>query len=78
MQVCRYGGGYPLVGTIVSWAVESTLFESNAVVSSVVAPVLVMHGSEDHLVPVSHGRQLYEACTSDKKNLVVVEGAVSY
>ena len=78
LQVCRYGGGYPLVGKIVSWAVQSTLFESIAVVSSVVAPVLVMHGSEDNLVPVSHSRRLYEACTSAKKKLVVVEGAFSY
>ena len=33
------------------------------------APVLVIHGTEDEVIPVSHGRRLYEAATTPKQAL---------
>jgi uncharacterized protein len=38
------------------------------------APVLVLHGARDEIVPLSHGRALYEAA-SEPKRIHVVEGA---
>jgi abhydrolase domain-containing protein 17 len=38
------------------------------------APVLVVHGTEDEVIPVSHGRRLYEAVTASKQALWI-EGA---
>jgi abhydrolase domain-containing protein 17 len=38
------------------------------------APVLVIHGTEDEVIPVSHGRRLYEAAGQPKQALWV-EGA---
>jgi fermentation-respiration switch protein FrsA (DUF1100 family) len=38
------------------------------------APVLVIHGTADEVIPVSHGRRLYEAAGQPKQALWV-EGA---
>ena len=38
------------------------------------APVLVIHGTEDEVIPVSHGRRLYEAASAPKQALWI-EGA---
>jgi fermentation-respiration switch protein FrsA (DUF1100 family) len=37
-------------------------------------PVLVIHGTEDEVIPFSHGRQLYEAANQPRQSLWV-EGA---
>lgn len=33
------------------------------------APVLIVHGTDDEVIPVSHGRQLYEAVTAPRQAL---------
>ena len=38
------------------------------------APVLVMHGTADAVIPISHGRRLYDAASNPKQSLWV-EGA---
>jgi fermentation-respiration switch protein FrsA (DUF1100 family) len=38
------------------------------------APVLVIHGTDDEVIPVSHGRRLYEAAAGPKQALWI-EGA---
>ena len=38
------------------------------------APVLVIHGTEDEVIPISHGRRLYEAAVAPKQ-AVWIEGA---
>lgn len=48
-------------------------FDSVAVVPQVKAPLLVVHGTEDRLVPSRFGQQLYERATAPKR-LVLVEG----
>jgi abhydrolase domain-containing protein 17 len=40
-------------------------------VRSVPAPVLVIHGTADEVIPVSHGRRLYEAANAPKRALWV-------
>jgi len=40
-------------------------------VRSVHAPVLVIHGTADEVIPVSHGRRLYEAANAPKRALWV-------
>lgn len=37
------------------------------------SPVLIMHGTEDRVIPVEHGRRLFEFA-GDPKELVIVEG----
>ncbi len=49
-------------------------FDSIAAVAKVKAPLLIVHGSEDSLVPARFGRQLYEHATGPKR-FVLVEGA---
>jgi fermentation-respiration switch protein FrsA (DUF1100 family) len=43
-------------------------------VRQVRAPILVIHGTDDEVIPVSHGRRLYEAAREPKQALWV-EGA---
>ncbi len=38
-------------------------------------PVIFIHGTNDAFVPFDMSRRLYEACSSEKKRLVAVEGA---
>lgn len=39
------------------------------------APVLLIHGEEDYFVPCEMGKACYDACRSEQKKLVLVEGA---
>jgi alpha-beta hydrolase superfamily lysophospholipase len=48
-------------------------FDAGARIDKVSAPVLVVHGSEDRLVPPSIGRALYERARAPKR-FVLVEG----
>ena len=48
-------------------------FDSLATVPRVKAPLLVVHGSEDALVPSRFGRELYERATAAKR-FVLIEG----
>ena len=48
-------------------------FDSARHVATVTAPILVVHGSADHLVPPQLGRALFERATSAKR-FVLVEG----
>ncbi len=38
-------------------------------------PILFIHGNKDDFVPTRMGYELYEACTADFKDLLIVEGA---
>lgn len=39
-------------------------------------PALFFHGGEDTFVPCELGKKLYEACASEDKEMVVIDGAV--
>ena len=42
-------------------------FRSDLRVAKVTAPVLVMHGDRDEVVPISSGQRLYQLITSPKR-----------
>ncbi|MFD1709333.1 alpha/beta hydrolase [Ottowia sp. GY511] len=48
-------------------------FDSRARIAQVGSPVLVVHGSEDRLIPPALGRQLFDAA-AEPKRFVLVEG----
>ena len=52
-------------------------FDSLDAISKVKAPVLIVHGSNDSLVPSRFGRALYERVTSPKR-FVLVDGGTHY
>lgn len=62
---------YPWVP--VSWLMRDP-FLSRENIKRVEEPVLIAHGTADAVVPVAHGRKLYEAAGEPKK-LLIVEGA---
>lgn len=53
---------------------KSERYESAARIEEITAPVLVVHGTEDELIPVEEGRALYELA-NEPKELYLVEGA---
>ncbi|MEO5697448.1 MAG: alpha/beta fold hydrolase [Burkholderiaceae bacterium] len=48
------------VGTIASWF-ASMEFDSRSKIDQVDAPILMLHGTADHTVPIALGRRLFEA-----------------
>ncbi len=76
-------GSFPsipeLVSTFRCWLPLAPLitqrFDAAARMPEVRAPVLVVHGSEDHLVPPTLGRALYERAPGRKRFLLVEGGS---
>jgi uncharacterized protein len=52
-----------------------TRYASIEKIGRVRAPVLIAHGDADDIVPIAHGRALYEAAPEPKR-LLVIEGAM--
>jgi alpha-beta hydrolase superfamily lysophospholipase len=50
-------------------------FESVRKVASIGSPLLVVHGSEDHLIPPSLGRKLFDAAQEPKRFVLVKGGS---
>lgn len=48
-------------------------FNTRSIIGEVTSPVLVVHGSEDRLIPISHGEAVFEAARTPKR-LEVIEG----
>lgn len=44
-------------------------------VKNIRLPILFVHGAEDKLVPCFMAQELYEACGSEQKDIMIVEGA---
>lgn len=51
----------PLVGPLVTWG-----FDSRAKIGKLAAPLLVIHGDEDEVVPQTQGRAVFEAARGRK------------
>jgi uncharacterized protein len=49
-------------------------FRSDERIAKVTAPVLVLHGARDTIVPISHGERLYALIASPKKFMRFAEG----
>lgn len=43
-------------------------------IGNVTSPVLILHGTEDAVIPVEHGKKLYEYA-AEPKELLIIEGA---
>jgi len=52
-------------------------FRSDARIAKVAAPVLVMHGGRDAVMPIAHGERLYALITAPKKFVRFAEGGHS-
>ena len=59
---------------VVPRAVVPRIFDSITRIGRVTCPVLVLHGTEDELVPFAMGRKLFDACHATKR-FVPIEGA---
>jgi hypothetical protein len=49
-------------------------YESDKLISEVKAPVLVLHGTKDRVIPVEMGRKLFELAHEPKKLVIFPEG----
>ena len=65
------GATYPWLP--VSWLMRDP-FVTREHIRRVEEPVLIVHGTEDRVIPVEHGRRLYEV-TGDPKQIAIIEGA---
>ncbi len=50
-------------------------FRSRERIRDVSEPLLIVHGTDDEVIPVSHGRKLF-ALANEPKSLAIIEGAV--
>jgi fermentation-respiration switch protein FrsA (DUF1100 family) len=57
----------------VRWFIRD-VYDSFARIAEVKAPLLIVHGARDPVVPIRFGRKLYERATS-RKTFIAVEGA---
>lgn len=52
----------------------SNQWDSLGQISAVVTPLMILHGTQDALIPIEMGRQLYAAAPSEHKQFVQVQG----
>ncbi len=53
---------------------KSERYESLSRITSIRSPILVIHGTQDELIPLREGQALYDAA-SEPKDLYLIEGA---
>ena len=56
------------------WPFLRTRYDSQAKMGKVTAPVLILHGDEDDIVPLEAGKQLFDAA-KDPKQFYIIHGA---
>uniref|UniRef100_A0A7S0E134 Serine aminopeptidase S33 domain-containing protein n=1 Tax=Hanusia phi TaxID=3032 RepID=A0A7S0E134_9CRYP len=63
-------------GTLTSWLTADliNLFPSEETIPFVRCPLLIVHGSNDKIIPAEHAMKLYSAAQMDDKKLVLIEG----
>ena len=57
-------------------AESETVFFSNA--DNIIrysGPVLIIHAEHDHIIPLDHGKHLYESAPGPRKSMKIIEGA---
>lgn len=64
---------YPFVPSV-AWRALRTRYDAEAKIASVRAPLLVIHGDSDEIVPPEEGRRVYDAAP-EPKGLHVIPGA---
>ncbi|MEM7190566.1 MAG: alpha/beta hydrolase [Pseudomonadota bacterium] len=63
---------YPLIPACL--LLQDERWESAEAVTQIQAPVLVLHGDADRIIPIQHGQQLFEAANQPKKMIVYPGG----
>lgn len=53
---------------------DSNGFGNLTKIKEIKIPILVIHGDADTLIPLSDGRELYEACATQRKRFVLIPG----
>jgi fermentation-respiration switch protein FrsA (DUF1100 family) len=53
----------------------SYTFPSYTFIASVRCPILIIHGTDDTVVPITSGKKLYDAASHDNAVFIEVEGA---
>lgn len=71
MAKIKYGAIYPFVPVS---AVVSAKYDSLSKIGNVNSPLMILHGSDDTIVPFEMGVELYEAA-NDPKRFYAIEGA---
>ena len=66
-----------IAGKLASKVISKDFFRSIDAVQAITVPLLIIHGTDDSIVPVAHGQQLYEAASVQARELVLVEGEAS-
>ena len=54
---------------------ESAVFSNAEKIAAYKGPALIIHARFDHVIPLDHGRTLYERCPSQNKTLEIIENA---
>jgi alpha-beta hydrolase superfamily lysophospholipase len=56
--------------------VSGRLFDTHAVVKKLHIPVLIIHGASDEVCPAWMAHQLYDSCSSERKELVMIDSGL--
>ena len=62
---------YPYVP--VKWLIKNR-YDSRAKLTVYHGPLIVVHGTEDEVIPIAHGRRLYDSARCEPKQWIEVEG----
>lgn len=54
---------------------EDMLFSNADAIRKFKGPVLVIHAEDDHIIPIEHGKQLYNTAPGPKKAMKIIHGA---
>lgn len=60
------------------WSYEASQADGPASLSTVKVPILVVANEADHLVPLTHPQEMYDAIKHSDKELYIVKGATHY
>lgn len=63
----------PQLGPLI-WQMRNR-FDSLRHARSLTAPLLVLHGADDPLIPIGQGRQVFDAAASEEKTFLAIPGA---
>ena len=57
------------------WDAEDRLVSNRKKITNIPIPTLIIHAEEDHIIPLYHARDLYEASGAEEKRLVIIPNA---
>eukprot|EP00929_Paragymnodinium_shiwhaense_P053861 TRINITY_DN27001_c0_g1_i4.p1 TRINITY_DN27001_c0_g1~~TRINITY_DN27001_c0_g1_i4.p1 ORF type:complete len:354 (+),score=43.40 TRINITY_DN27001_c0_g1_i4:271-1332(+) len=60
------------------WSIDDSAADAPDCLSNVNVPVLVLANGADHLVPLDHAKEMYDAVPHAMKEMIVVDGATHY